>query len=407
MGKNISSLLLVGIDLVGLAISAKRAGYRVLSADYFGDNDLRKICDRCFSVIKQKSGSSSGRIEESYDPQVFIRLVKSMAEEERIDAVLLSSGLDDAFDVLKEIEGIAPILGNDPEVINTVRDRVKFFKELKRLGIPHPHTELVRDLEEAKRQTRDIGFPVVIKPMEGFAGSGIRKVDDVRRLEEEFTRLENWGVGGVLMQEYVDGIHASVSFMASSRDARVLTVNEQLLGIKELFQTEPFGYCGNIVPLGVDEPTRAACERITTKISRRFNLSGSNGIDLVISEDGTLNLIEVNPRFQGTLECVEEVLGLNLVKLHVEACVKGSLPKEIDKPYNFCTRLILFASEDMATPDLSVWSGVRDIPVPGSIVEEGEPLCSVVSTGGSKEASLENAKTKAESIYSSIQRARY
>jgi hypothetical protein len=107
------------------------------------------------------------------------------------------------------------------------------------------------------------------------------------------------------------------------------------------------------------------------------------------------------------LECVEEVLGLNLVKLHVEACVKGSLPKEIEKPDQHCSRLILFASEAMATPDLSGWFGVRDIPVPGSIVEKGEPFCSVVSMGGSREASLENAKTKAESIYSSIHRARH
>ena len=39
------SLLLVGMDLVGLALSAKKAGYSVYAADYFGDLDLRKACD--------------------------------------------------------------------------------------------------------------------------------------------------------------------------------------------------------------------------------------------------------------------------------------------------------------------------------------------------------------------------
>ena len=406
MDRDISTLLLVGVDLVGLAISAKQAGYRVLSADYFGDIDLRRICDRCNSVLDQKCGSSSGRIEEVFDPQAFVRMAESMAKEERIDAVLLSSGLDDASEALEEIEGIAPILGNDPEIINAVRDRRRFFGELKRLGIPHPHTELVTELQEAKRRARDIGFPVVIKPTEGFAGSGIRKIDDVCSLEEELTHLGGWS-SGILIQEYMEGVHASVSFVASSRDARVLTVNEQLLGLGELYQAETFGYSGNTVPLGVDEPTREACERITAKISSRFNLSGSNGIDLVISEDGAPNLIEVNPRFQGTLECVEEVLGSNLVNLHVEACVKGTLPKEMGNPYRHSTRLILYAPEDVAAPDLTGWSGVRDIPVPGSIIEEGEPLCSVSSTGGSREASLEKAKKKAESIYGSIRRARH
>ena len=57
-------------------------------------------------------------------------------------------------------------------------------------------------------------------------------------------------------------------------------------------------------------------------------------------------------------------------------------------------------------PDLTHVDGVTDTPLPGSILEEGEPFCSVNSTGDSREASLGEAQKKAELIYSSIRRVR-
>lgn len=399
------SLLLVGIDLVGLTISAKRAGYRVLAADYFGDYDLQSICDSYRSVIKQCSVLSSGRIGDGYDASDFVQLAESMAEEEQIYGILLSSGLDDEIDVLRELDGIAPILGNSPEVISVVRNRAGFFKELDRLNVPHPHTEFVLDLDEAKGRAGDIGYPVVLKPTEGFAGSGVRLVDDAHSLEEEFTRLATWSRKGVLVQEHVEGVHASLSIISTSKDARVLSVNEQLLGLKELHQTEPFGYCGNIVPLDVSSSVQTCCEELSSRISREFHLTGSNGVDVVISEDGIPYVIEVNPRFQGTLECVEQTLGVNLVQLHLQACLKGALPRDIGEPEEYWSRLILHAPLEAAAPDLTVWNGVRDIPIPGSLVGEGEPLCSVFSRGESREASLGRAEEKATSIYASISRS--
>lgn len=406
MNNDSLSLLLVGIDLVGLTISAKRAGHRVLAADYFGDYDLQSICDSHSSVIKQCSGLSSGRIGDRYDASDFVQLAESMAEEEQICGILLSSGLDDEIDVLRELDRIAPILGNSPEVISAVRDREGFFKELEWLNVPHPHTEFVFDLEEAKGRAGDIGYPVVLKPTESFAGSGIRLVEDAHSLEEEFTRLAKWSRKGVLIQEHVDGVHASLSIISASKDARVLTINEQLLGKSELHQTEPFGYCGNIVPLDVASSVQAHCEEISSRISRGFNLSGSNGVDLVISEDDIPHVIEVNPRFQGTLECVERALGVNLVQLHLQACMKGALPRKIAEPEEYWSRLILYAPLEAVAPDLTGWVEVRDIPVPGSLVGEGEPLCSVISRGESREASLENARKNADSIYASISRSR-
>jgi len=123
----------------------------------------------------------------------------------------------------------------------------------------------------------------------------------------------------------------------------------------------------------------------------------------VISKEGVPYVVEVNPRFQGTLECVERTLNMNIVKAHVEACVQGKLPTIEKSPSAFCVRLILFAPQRSVVPDLSVFEEVRDIPLPGVIIEEGEPVCSIVVDGANRNSSLREAKTIAELIRKSLQ----
>ena len=80
MNSCIHALLLVGMDPVGLALSANKAGYSVYAADYFGDLDLRKACDGCLSVIDQREGESTGRIEENFDPHDFVKMARALSE---------------------------------------------------------------------------------------------------------------------------------------------------------------------------------------------------------------------------------------------------------------------------------------------------------------------------------------
>ncbi|MCW3994202.1 MAG: ATP-grasp domain-containing protein, partial [Candidatus Bathyarchaeota archaeon] len=383
---------------VSVAKSAKEAGYRIYAADYFGDIDLRRICSGFAAIIKQKRGKSCGKIESKLRPEAFLEMTKSLLERHEIDAILLSSGLDDFFDVLHGLNDLIPILGNSSEVIERVRRKPGFFEELKSLRIAHPETIIVKDVDEAKAAAAEIRYPVVIKPIRGFGGAGIRTAQDSKQIERAF--LEASLVSkDLLVQEFINGVHTSMSFLGAEKNVKILTINEQMLGLRFLFQQEPFGYCGNIVPLHFANSILESCKRITEKISSHFGLKGSNGIDLVISKEGTPYVIEVNPRFQGTLECVERVLGMNLVKSHIDACLHDSLPTLKEKTSNFCTRLVLYAPERIVAPDLTVFPEVRDVPLPGAIIEKREPLCSIMTAGKNRELSFQKGKKLAQSIY--------
>lgn len=405
MKSEIKNVLVVGFDTVAIAASAKRAGYTVYAVDYFGDIDLQRFCSEYIAIVEQGKGKSCGKIAVNYEPEAFLEMAKRLIGKHRIDGLLLSSGLDDVFQVLFELNDLVSIIGNSPEVFQNVREKRRFFDELESLKVPHPKTLVVKDILEAKAAAEEIGYPVVIKPSSGFGGAGIRLANSPKEIEKAFTDVAI-AYGNILVQKFIRGNHASMSILATDKDVEVLSINEQLLSLPSVFQREPFGYCGNIVPLRVTPETFEKCKKVAEKIALHFHLKGSNGIDIIISEGGTPYVIEVNPRFQGTLECVEKVLGVNIVDLHVNACLHGMLPQMKSAPSTFCTRLILYAPKRVIVPNLMAFRGTRNVPHQGSIVEEGEPLCSVLTIGRKRELSLKKAEKLAKTIYDNLIPAR-
>ncbi|MEM2688848.1 MAG: ATP-grasp domain-containing protein [Candidatus Bathyarchaeia archaeon] len=389
---DVHHLLVIGIDTTFIASSAKSAGYNVYAVDYFDDVDLQWTCDDYESAVRYHQG-----IGPPFDPHILLETAKTLMARHPVDAVLLSSGLDDYVDVLFELDSMASILGNPPDVIRNVRMKPKFFNELKTLGIPYPETAVVENMFEAKEAADKIGYPVVLKPAASFGGMGIRIASNSLEVEHAFS-VASKITGTVIIQKLVKGFHASMSILATRNNVKVLSINEQLLGLSSVFQSEPFGYCGNVVPLQVTEPIFRKCELIAKKIVSHFGLKGSNGIDIVISEDGTPYVIEVNPRFQGTLGCVERTLRINLVDAHVKACLCNELPT-LKHFSNFCTRLILYAPKRVVVPNLTIFKDVRNIPPPQSVIEKGEPICSVLAEGETREASFQKADYLARTIY--------
>jgi len=397
-GEDIRNLLVIGLDVVALASSARKAGYQVYAVDYFGDQDLKSLCRKTRSIIRQRTGETCGQLSTDFNPEALVNLTRNLLKSSDIDAALLSSGLEDLTEVLSQLNDLVPILGNPPDVIQKVRSKAEFFHELERLEIPHPETVIAENFDEAREISEDLGFPVVVKPFKGFGGAGVREARNFQELKQAF-REASFFDNRVLVQDSVSGTPASASLISSSDRAVVLALNEQLLGMCEIGQREPFGYCGNVVPLSVTAAIKDTCESIAEKVVLHFGLVGSNGVDLMISEEGVPYVIEVNPRFQGTLECVERVLGTNIVRAHMEACVQGILPTSVNETSISCVRLVLFAPRRSIAPDLSTFGEVRDIPLPGVIVEEGEPLCSVVVEGVNRDSILGEATGVAERIY--------
>ena len=354
-----SKFLVLGmVDATSIAKSASEAGNSVYTIDLFGDLDARKYSNQSLSIM-QAYGKIPHKDHELSD--IFLKLTMKLIENNKIDAILLASGLDDEGNLLQSLNDLVPILGNDPENIEKVRNKHHFFNELRKLKIQFPETKFVSNLNEGLLASRDMGFPLVIKPTKGYGGIGIRMCKERKDLQDY---LNNKSDGEWIIQEYVPGTSASISIIADGTKSEILSLNEQLLGIKEFGQREEFGFSGNIVPLEITGNLLQRCEDLTNRIVKKFGLKGSNGIDIIISDQSEeINIIEVNPRFQATLECIERYLGVNLVDLHLKACNYGKLPTNLNRPRSkFVGRAILYAKSNIKAPNVTQFDFDRDIP---------------------------------------------
>ena len=198
----------------------------------------------------------------------------------------------------------------------------------------------MRDWALLRRVCREAGIahPVtLLRGEEGRAGRG-------RWLKK---RLRSGGGHGIvawdgtalddahLLQAEVDGRAASVAFVADGKEGRIFGLTEQLLG-RPALGGSGFAWCGNVLPLevpGADAASvRVQLEHMVSCLTRHFGLVGVNGLDVVIGRDpeGVVRpyLIEVNPRFSGSMELAERAFGVSVFSLHVEGAA-GRMPRDL------------------------------------------------------------------------------
>jgi predicted ATP-grasp superfamily ATP-dependent carboligase len=389
--------LVVAFNARPIATSAKKANYNVLAVDFFGDLDLRSVAEHVFSVLWQRKGHFIHR--KFYRPisEYMYLLAETMAEEyfEKIKFLLIGSGFDDEPKIWEQLNQIAPILGNTPELIARA-DRLNLYKIASKLGISYPQTIEAKDDVDATEIAKNIGYPFVLTTPRSAGGLFVKLITNKDELHRAYNELQDSGKK-ILIQEFIQGIDASCSVLGTGKDCQAIAVTEQLIGKSELGVSMSFGYCGNIVPLRNSATTIENIKRVSEELGSKLGLLGSNGFDFVI-RNGQTYLIELNPRFQGTLECIEAVTSSNLVNLHIQAC-KGYLPEKPLESKGYAVKMILYAKQRIIVPNLSHMHHIVDVPVEGIILEPSNPVCTVFVTGRDRKTTIKKAKTIANNVY--------
>ena len=358
--------LVIGNNTRSIVCSAKRAGHTVFSLDNFCDVDMKLCAD------------SASPLEHVTDSSIY-ELARKFGE---VDGVILGTG----FERMK----FKNVLGNRIEVSKEVNDKLKLAKKLQTLGIPHPETE---ELSKAG----GLKFPLMIKPRCGSGGIRNYIVNDDDELSAIQSRPDSREFIG---QEFMEGVPCSASLIGAWDDVSVIALNEQLIGVPGLTRL-PFAYCGNITPF----VTQFKDEMIeySEQIALEFGLIGSNGVDFIQNQKSIV-VIEVNPRFQGSLDTVELSCGMNVFVAHVRS-FSGELPK-LGKHKCFAVRNILYTGKSIKVNEqlfnrlieCMKFGRAADIPEIGWTAREDEPLTTLLETGKTREIALEKVERSEQYI---------
>jgi len=338
-------VLVAGFSTRHVAQSAARAGYEVCAVDHFCDQDL-------FWYTRDRM-----KFEDLSDlPETVDRMCRNYS----FDLVIATSGAEDlTFPI--------PLCGTPRDKVGRFLDKLDMQHFFEGLKVPVPCI------------AADGEYPVMAKPRRGAGGWRNAILHDAH---EETQWASLYPDIPYIRQQVAEGIPASVCCVANGDNARAIAVNEQLLrGDGE----SAFGFSGSITPF--DHPLCGEMVALAEKIAGASGCTGTLGIDFVIGHD-TPCVIEVNPRFQGTVDTVEMACGCSLFQYHVNACA-GTLP-EVPAMQEYAARRIIFADRDMTLKaDLKDLAPlVSDIPWPGTFFEEEQAIVSVSGTGATRKEAL-------------------
>jgi uncharacterized protein len=340
-------VLIAGFATRHVAQSAFNAGYEVCTVDHFCDQDL-------YWCTKDRE-----KFEDLADlPDAIDRICR----RHTFDLFVPTSGAE-----LLPVP--VPLMGTPHTSIMRLMDKLDTQHFFESLRIPVP------------RILPDGTYPAMVKPRTGAGGWRNAVIQDDAAMAAWRTLYEDVPH---IRQEMVEGSAASVCCVTTGSDAMAVTTNEQVLrgGSGE----SAFGFSGSITPS--DHPLGNAMVPLAERIAAASGCLGTIGVDFVIGSNGPV-AIEVNPRFQGTVDTVEMACGCNLFDLHVGAC-RGSLPSSRPKTRQVAARKILFADRDITinTDLTSLKEFVADIPWPGTFFEKEQALISVYGWGPDRSAAL-------------------
>ena len=370
--------------------SALKLDYEIYSTSYFSTQDTPAVKNQKI-ILKESYGESCGEFENQFNSEILLEVSADYIEE--VDYIIPVSGVSPT-DFSKNDR--KKILGNTE--IGNIENKFKFFKEIENEFLT-PMTFCVSDIGEVNEIIKSYSNTrFILKPLQGSGGYGVQLADNDLNLEFNDSKY--------IMQEYVTGINLSSSVLASKSDAKTI-INSRLLTENDFENNNSFVYVGNIVPLSeksimsdvenIDEINYKMNE--TSEIlSKKFNLIGSNGVDYILNENG-LYVIEINPRIQGTFECVEKSLKINMLEAHIKAC-QGEII-DVGKPQYYSYKKIIYSPVRNKYENINL-DNIYDLPHVGSITEKSEPLLTIIDKDKDFEKLYKKVELTSEIVNKSI-----
>ncbi len=204
------------------------------------------------------------------------------------------------------------------------KDRTR--RLLAEAGVPGPRFAVCEGASAAAEAARELGYPLVFKPVDLCAGMFVRRVDDEAQLAEACRALDGFPVNArgqlrspsVLLEELLDGPEVSVETVSYAGTAHVVGVTDKSVG-----GAPAFVETGHMFPAGLAEAEAKEAAGTAVAALDALGLDGTVAhTEIKLTSYGP-RVVEVNPRPAGNriTELVRHVTGVDLAA----ACVDTAL----------------------------------------------------------------------------------
>ena len=214
------------------------------------------------------------------------------------------------------------ILGTSPDAIDRAEDRARFRDLLDRLGLRQAASGMARSVEEAAHVAAAISYPVMVRPSYVLGGRAMQIIyDEASLVAYVESALRSSPDHPVLIDKYLqDAIEIDVDAIADGRRVVVAGIMEH---IEEAGVHSGDSAC-SLPPYTLSSEIVAEVQRQTRALALDLGVVGLMNAQFAVKE-GTLYVLEVNPRGSRTVPFVSKAIGVPLAKLAMKVMVGKTL----------------------------------------------------------------------------------
>lgn len=184
----------------------------------------------------------------------------------------------------------------------------------------------VKSLLEAGKISEEIGFPVLLKAVNGGGGKGITIVNSIEELTKEFERTSleakaSFDNSDLYLEKYIKNPHhIEVQILADSF-GNIIHLGERDCSIQRRNQ-KIIEEAPSIV---LDEQLRDALGNDAITLAKAIGYENAGTVEFLVDEDKNYYFIEMNARLQVEHPVTEMITGIDIVKEQIKIAYKQKL----------------------------------------------------------------------------------
>jgi carbamoyl-phosphate synthase large subunit len=239
--------------------------------------------------------------------------VLAVCAVERPEGVIVQFGGQTPLRLAKALEDAGvPLLGTPVDAIDLAEDRGRFGALLKRLEIKHPPYGTALSAEEAVAIAEDVGFPLLVRPSYVLGGRAMEicySGDQLAAYLEQHVKADQ--EHPLLLDRFLENaIEVDVDALADGEECFVAGIMQH---VEEAGVHSGDSACV-IPPMSLGEEMLEEIRETTRKIALELGVIGLINVQYAVAE-GTLFVIEANPRASRTVPFVSKAIGTPLAKI--------------------------------------------------------------------------------------------
>jgi len=267
--------------------------------------------------------------DKLYFEPVFWEHIYDIIRHENPVGVIVQLGGQTALKLAEKLERYnIKIMGTSYKALDVAEDRGRFSELLLKYKIPFPKFAVAQTAEEAISISKDLNFPILVRPSYVLGGQGMKIVINENELEHHIVDLLKDIPGNrVLLDHYLDNaIEAEADAICDGENVRIIGMMEHI---------EPCGiHSGDsyaVLPtFDLSDNVRKQMIDITNKIAVALETVGLINIQFAI-KDEIVYVIEANPRASRTVPFIAKAYD----EPYVNYAAKVMLGKNKVTDFNF------------------------------------------------------------------------